>query len=189
MHILKFLPLSSLTIICHNLGPLAEHFHCTRRNAECKPRLASSRALNIQLPLNPRDIDTWLLTITAKNPTFRRYRVYCAQGSSNIPERRTSSVPNIENNSIVRMTLKLCLGINFSTWTGFKLKGYCTPAFRVGSPSRALIKSLSAPPQQTIVGPIGTTLSNWPTIHTLPFTTETYLLQRLSAIITRFPPP
>ena len=104
-----------------------------------------------------------LLNIQAINPTFQ---VHCTQGSSNIPERRTSSVLNIENMSIFPMTLKLGLCINFSTWSGLKLKGYCTPAFRVGSLSRALTKSLSTPPQHTIVGSVDTTLSNdQPLIH------------------------
>ena len=159
MNILKFLPMTSLTNKRQCLCPMTEHF---LNHKKCRMQIQTSifKSLKHTTTTQPRDIRTWLLNIATINPTFRKYWFDCTQGSSNIPERRTSSVLNIGNMSIFPMTLKLGLCISFSTWTGFKLKGYYTPAFCVGFLSRALIKSLSAPPQHTIVGPIDTTLSN-----------------------------
>ena len=127
---------------------MTKHFlhHKKCRN---KSRFASSRALKSQLPLNPRDINTWVLNFVAMNLTFRKNRIDCTQGSSNFPERRTNSAFNIENMSNFPITLKLGLCAIFSNWTELKVKGYCTPAFRVRSLSRALMKSLSPPPLHT----------------------------------------
>ena len=105
--------------------------------------------------------------LVTTEPTFFKNRVDCTKGSSNIPERPTSRILKIQNMSIFPIILKLGWCNNFSTWTLLKLNGSCTPAFRIGSLSRASVKSTSAPPQLMTVGPIGKTLKNWATTNKL----------------------
>ena len=126
--------------------------------------------------------------LRSNKPNLSKNRVACTHSSSNLPQRRNNNVLNIENISIFSITLKLGFCIGCSAWTELKVKGYCTPAFRVRSLSKALMKSLSAPPQHTMVGLADTALSNWAAIGTLPFTTGISQLQWVNAIITRFFP-
>ena len=105
--------------------------------------------------------------------TFRKYCVDCVHFSSNNPASRISRVRNIENISILPITLKLGLCINFSTCIGERLNGYWIPAFCDGALSNALVNSKLLPPQQTLRGSVDTALNNSELSKTVLFITGT----------------
>ena len=123
---------------------------CTTRNAVDNSNFPSSRACK-------RTIITRQLYYSgnygAPLPirTILKYCVDCTQRSSRSPFNRNKRARNMENMSILPITLKLGLCNKRSNCTGVNEKGYWTPAFRPGLLSSTFTKSAFAPPQQIIV--------------------------------------
>ena len=122
LHVLKLLTLTGAADVRHNLGPMGNHLldHKKCSAPLSFPIFQRLQTYNYQstvvLLRQPRGTNTIR--------TILKYCVDCTQRSSRSPFNRNKRARNMENMSILPITLKLGLCSKRSNCTGASAKGY-----------------------------------------------------------------